>query len=304
MIRLSGYTINEKLEIARRFLLPKQIAAHGLPPKSVTITDKVLEQLIVGYTREAGVRTLERELASVCRKIAVEFADLKVADEKSFVTDVTLEKLEQILGTETFENEVAQRQGVPGVVTGLAYSSSGSGGLLFIEASSCPGKGQLVLTGKLGDVIKESAKISLSWVKTNFHRLKLGMPNDFFEKNDIHIHFPAGATPKDGPSAGIAITVGLVSMLQDKAISSFTAMTGEITLHGQVLPVGGIKEKLLAAHRGGIKRVLIPKRNQKDLQDVPAKVREEMDIRPVSDMWAVLDYCSLNTMEKEILARL
>jgi ATP-dependent Lon protease len=304
VIKLSGYTINEKLEIARRFLLPKQTLAHGLPPNSVTMTDKVLEQLIVGYTREAGVRTLEREIAALCRKIAVEFADLKVGEAETFTTDVTMERLEQILGTEIFENEVAQRQGIPGVVTGLAYSSSGSGGLLFIEASSCPGKGQLVLTGKLGDVIKESAKISLSWVKTNFHRLLIGISIDFFEKNDIHIHFPAGATPKDGPSAGIAITVGLVSMLQNKAISSFTAMTGEITLHGQVLPVGGIKEKLLAAHRAGIKRVLIPKRNRKDLQDIPAKVQQEMDIQLVSDMWSVLDFCSLNTLQREILARL
>ncbi|KAJ3372562.1 hypothetical protein HDU91_003260 [Kappamyces sp. JEL0680] len=290
LIRLSGYTIDEKMEIGRRFLLPKQIAAHGLPSEVVTIPDAVLEKLVIGYTREAGVRNLEREIGALCRTLAVEYSDaIDAKREKDFQGTITAQRLEDIIGAPTFEDEVAERTGIPGVVTGLAWTSTGSGGLLFIEASASPGKGQLVLTGKLGDVIKESARIALSWVRSNLSKLNHSVSLPYFDVHDIHIHFPAGSTPKDGPSAGVAITTALVSMLVAKPISPSTAMTGEMTLRGQVLPVGGIKEKLLAAHRGGIKRVLIPDRNRKDVADVPLKVRQEIDIVYCKTIWQVLE---------------
>ncbi|KAJ3113412.1 hypothetical protein HDU96_003422 [Phlyctochytrium bullatum] len=287
IIRIPGYTFEEKLHIARKYLLPKQIKAHGLEEKHVVVKDEVLNKIAISYTREAGVRNLEREIAAVCRAVAVEFTDAKEKGaEEEFDGFVTHERLEKILGPDKFDDEVAERTSTPGVVTGLAWTSSGAGGLLFIEATQMPGKGNLVLTGKLGDVMKESAQIGLTWVRANAAKIGIAQSDEdsIMENNDVHIHFPAGAIPKDGPrtliysySAGVSIVTALVSLFSGKPVRQHLAMTGEITLRGQVLPVGGIKEKVLAAHRGGIKRVIMPHRNQKDLNEVPANVLSEIE---------------------------
>ncbi|KAJ3190881.1 hypothetical protein HK101_008282 [Irineochytrium annulatum] len=283
VIRIPGYSFEEKLHIAKRYLLPKQISAHGLEPSHLKVPDDVLMKVATGYTREAGVRSLERELASICRAVAVEYADSKEAaqSDSAFDPEVTFERLEKILGNERFDDEVSERSSIPGVVTGLAWTSSGAGGLLFIEATQMPGKGNLVLTGKLGDVMKESAQIGLTWVRANAFNIGIAttVGSSLMENIDVHIHFPAGAIPKDGPSAGIAIVSALVSLFYKKPIRSHLAMTGEITLRGQVLPVGGIKEKVLAAHRGGIKRIIMPNRNRKDLNvtEIPANVKSDIE---------------------------
>ncbi|KAJ3169640.1 hypothetical protein HDU88_000831 [Geranomyces variabilis] len=283
VIRIPGYTFDEKLHIAERHLLPKQIKGHGLDPKHMQIDESVLLKIATGYTREAGVRNLEREIGAVCRAVAVEYADSKEgtagADAVPFDGQVTAEKLEKILGPERYDDEVAERTSIPGVVTGLAWTASGAGGLLFIEATQMAGHGVLHLTGKLGDVIKESAQISLTWVRSNSARLGLSKVSsaNVLEGIDVHIHLPAGAIPKDGPSAGVTIVTALVSLFSHRSVRDHTAMTGEITLRGQVLPVGGIKEKVLAAHRGGIKRIIMPFRNANDLTEVPANVRNEIE---------------------------
>ncbi|KXS20354.1 ATP-dependent protease La [Gonapodya prolifera JEL478] len=277
IIRLPGYTFDEKLHIARKYLLPKQITAHGLSVEDVKMDDEVIMKIATGYTREAGVRNLEREVAGVVRGLAVEYTEGKEKGS-SYEPQVSLEKLAKILGPEMFDDEVAERQQIPGVVTGLAWTAMG-GGLLFIEATEMPGRGQIHLTGKLGDVIKESAQVAVAWVRA--HASALGITKDgkdsLFDKADIHIHFPAGATPKDGPSAGVTIVTAVVGLLTGKAVKDHTAMTGEITLRGQVLPVGGIKEKVLAAHRGGIKNIIIPFRNRKDLVEIPENVRADIN---------------------------
>ncbi|TPX50858.1 hypothetical protein SeLEV6574_g00652 [Synchytrium endobioticum] len=281
VVRIPGYTFDEKLYIAKQHLLPKQVRMHGLQEDDVKIYDKVLMKVATAYTLEAGVRNLERELASVCRAMAVDYADAKEKGRIDLYDPVvTLEKLEKVLGLARFDDEVAERTSVPGVVTGLAWTSSGAGGLLFIEASSVPGKGALQLTGKLGDVIKESAQIGLTWVRGNASRIGItpcGSERSLLDKIDVHIHFPAGATPKDGPSAGVTIVIALVSLFANKVVREHTAMTGEVTLSGQVLPVGGIKEKVLAAHRGGIRHIIIPYRNKKDLAEIPKNVLEETE---------------------------
>ncbi|KNC98542.1 ATP-dependent protease La [Spizellomyces punctatus DAOM BR117] len=280
VIRIPGYTFDEKLHIAKRHLLPKQIKAHGIEPDEIRIEENVLMKIATGYTREAGVRNLEREIGAVCRAMAVEYADAKEkTTPDAFNGNVTPEKLEKILGPERFDDEVAERASIPGVVTGLAWTASGSGGLLFIEATQMAGKGVLHLTGKLGDVIKESAQLGLTWVRANATRLGLAKvsTSNVLEGLDVHIHLPAGAIPKDGPSAGVTIVTALVSLFSQKPVRDHTAMTGEITLRGQVLPVGGIKEKVLAAHRGGIRRVIIPFRNANDLREVPANVRKDIE---------------------------
>ncbi|KAI9031161.1 Lon protease C-terminal proteolytic domain-containing protein [Hyaloraphidium curvatum] len=278
VIRIPGYTFEEKLHIARRYLLPKQIRGHGLTDDDVKISDEVLTKVATGYTREAGVRNLEREIASVCRGLAVEFAASK-ENGQTYDPVVTMERLEKILGPDRFDDEVSERTAIPGVVTGLAWTASGSGGLLFIEATQMPGKGQLQLTGKLGDVIKESAQIAVTWVRAHANELGItAKATDLLlDKSDIHIHFPAGATPKDGPSAGVTIATALVSLFTGKPVREHTAMTGEITLRGQVLPVGGIKEKVLAGHRGGIRRIILPFRNKKDLTEIPNNVKDEIE---------------------------
>ena len=281
VIRLSGYTFQEKLQIASRYLLPKQLKAHGLEPSQVDISEELLQYIAVNYTREAGVRHLERELASICRAVAVDLARTAGTAMAGDKRVLTVDRVTEILGPAPFEDDVNERVAVPGVTVGLAWTATGSGGLLFIEATRMPGTGQLTLTGMLGDVIKESAQTALSWVRS--HATELGLaprgaaPVSLLDKTDIHIHFPAGAIPKDGPSAGVTIVTALVSLLTNERIRPYTAMTGEITLRGLVLPVGGIKEKVLAAHRSGIRRVILPYRNQKNLVDVPANVRDQIE---------------------------
>jgi len=272
ILELPGYTFEEKVHIARNHLIPKQLREHGLPTESISITEPAIIRIIIGYTREAGVRNLERRIADICRAIAVEVASGKVAvGEKRAIVE---QDVEEMLGAEKFYNESAERTELPGVATGLAWTAAG-GDILFIEATRMQGKGSLTLTGQLGDVMKESAQAALSYLRSKAD--SIGIPPNFLERTDIHIHFPAGAIPKDGPSAGVTILTALVSLLTGIRVRSDVAMTGEITLRGLVLPVGGIKEKVLAAHRAGMKRVILPARNEKDLTDVPEQARKELD---------------------------
>lgn len=268
VIHLPGYTAEEKLQIAKRYLVSKQAEACGLDPYQCEITDEALTAIIRDYTREAGVRNLEREIGAVFRHAAVRIGEGEIER-----LTVTPELLPSILGPRRFESEVAMRTSVPGVATGLAWTPVG-GDILFIEASRAPGSGKLTLTGQLGDVMKESAQAALSLAKAR--SADLGIQPEVFEKSDIHIHVPAGATPKDGPSAGVAIFVALVSLLTQKAVRNDTAMTGEISLRGLVLPVGGIKEKVLAALAAGITRVMLPARNQKELEEIPDEAKKKL----------------------------
>jgi ATP-dependent Lon protease len=268
VIELTGYTEDEKVEIAKRYLVRRQLEANGLKPEQVSVSDAALRQIARDYTREAGVRNLERAIGSVLRNVAVRIAEGSITQVSIDVADIV-----PILGAPRFENEVAMRTSVPGVATGLAWTPVG-GDILFIESTRVPGTGKLILTGQLGDVMKESAQAALSLVKSQASRL--GIDPAQFEKSDVHIHVPAGAIPKDGPSAGVAMFTSLVSLMSGKTVGSDLAMTGEISLRGVVLPVGGIKEKTVAAHRAGIRRVLLPARNRKDLEDVPQTVRDEM----------------------------
>src|SRR5262245_29229279 len=269
IIQLSGYTAGEKLEIAKRYLLRRQLEANGLKAEQVEIDDAALRRIIDGYTREAGVRNLEREIGRVLRGVAVEVAEGK-ADKRH----IGIEDVEKILGAVRFENEVAMRSSVPGVATGLAWTPVG-GDILFIEATRTPGGGRLLLTGQLGEVMRESAQAALSLVKSMASGLKIEPA--LFEKSDIHVHVPAGATPKDGPSAGVAMFMALASLLTGRVIRSDTAMTGEISLRGLVLPVGGIKEKVVAAQGAGITRVMLPARNRRDYDDIPEEVRKSLE---------------------------
>jgi len=280
VLEIPGYTREEKLEIARRHLVPKQIAEHGLTDQQIVLTNESLTTIIEQYTREAGVRNLEREVANVIRGVAV-----KIAEATPYDINVTAESVADLLGPQKYYSEVAERTEIPGVATGLAWTAAG-GDILFIEASGMSGKGQLILTGQLGDVMKESARAGLSWVRT--HVEELGITTDF-EKTDIHLHVPAGGVSKDGPSAGVAITLALVSLLTGRRVRGDVAMTGEITLRGTVLPVGGIKEKVLAAHRAGVKRVLLPERNRKDIVDIPETVRQDMELSFVKKIDEVLE---------------
>jgi ATP-dependent Lon protease len=272
ILELPGYTFEEKVHIAQNHLIPKQLREHGLSPDAISFAEKGLIKIIMAYTREAGVRNLERRIADVCRAVAVEVASGKLAVGTKRPVDET--DLDDMLGPEKFYNETAERTEIPGVATGLAWTAAG-GDILFIEATKMSGKGSLTLTGQLGDVMKESAQAALSYLRSKSDTL--GIPANFLEKTDIHIHFPAGSIPKDGPSAGVTILTALVSLLAGIRVRSDVAMTGEVTLRGLVLPVGGIKEKVLAAHRAGIKRVIIPARNEKDLVDVPEQARNEME---------------------------
>jgi ATP-dependent Lon protease len=269
IISLAGYTANEKLEIARRYLVRRQMEANGLQPGQVEIADDALRDIIQRYTREAGVRNLEREIGKVLRHAAV-----RIAEGQSGPIRIAAGDLATILGAPPFENEVAMRTGIPGVATGLAWTPVG-GDILFIEATANSGNGRLILTGQLGEVMRESAQAALSIVKNRAS--SFGIDAGRFEKIDIHIHVPAGATPKDGPSAGVAMFMALVSLLTDRTMRNDTAMTGEISLRGLVLPVGGIKEKVVAAQRAGIKRVMLPARNRKDFEDIPQETRQELE---------------------------
>ncbi len=269
IIELTGYTEEEKVEIARRYLVRRQLEANGLADGQAAITDQALLRIARDYTREAGCRSLEREIGAVLRNVAVRVAEGKATAVKIDAADVA-----EILGAPRFENEVAMRVSLPGVATGLAWTPVG-GDILFIEATRVPGKGALILTGQLGDVMKESAQAALSLVKSQSDAL--GLDPALFEKSDIHVHVPAGAIPKDGPSAGVAIYTALVSLLTNRTVRNDVAMTGEISLRGLVLPVGGIKEKTVAAHRAGIRTVLLPARNRKDLEDIPESVKRDVE---------------------------
>ena len=269
IIMLSSYTEEEKRNIARRYLVARQLAANGVTADQVEVDDASLTQIIRHYTREAGVRGLEREIGKVVR-----YAAVKIADGSAGHVSVTMSELKEILGDPIFENEVAQRTSVPGVATGMAWTPVG-GDILFIEATKMPGKGGLILTGQLGDVMKESAQAALSLVKSR--AAAMGIAPKLFEENDVHVHVPAGATPKDGPSAGVAMFMALSSLFLGRTIRSDTSMTGEISLRGLVLPVGGIKEKVVAAASAGITRVMLPARNRRDYDDIPESTREKLD---------------------------
>jgi ATP-dependent Lon protease len=269
IITLAGYTEDEKLEIARRYLVGRQLAANGLTASQIELADGVLRGLIRDYTREAGVRSLEREIGRLLRHAAVEIAEGKTDHVRIGEGDLTT-----ILGAPRFENEVAMRTSVPGVATGLAWTPVG-GDILFVEATRTPGKGSFILTGQLGDVMRESAQAALSLAKNR--AAAIGIDPAAFERTDIHIHIPAGAIPKDGPSAGVAIFMALVSLLTGRTVRNDTAMTGEISLRGLVLPVGGIKEKVVAAAAAGIARVMLPSRNRRDYDEIPQSARDKLE---------------------------
>jgi len=269
IIELTGYTEDEKVEIAKRYLVKRQLDANGLKPEQAIITAAALRQLVRDYTREAGVRNLERTIGSVLRNVAV-----RVAEGKITAGTVDVGDLHGILGAARFESEIAMRTSVPGVATGLAWTPVG-GDILFIESTRVPGNGKLILTGQLGDVMKESAQAALSLLKSKAEFL--GIDPTLFDRSDIHVHVPAGAIPKDGPSAGVSMFTSLVSLLTGIEVHNDVAMTGEISLRGLVLPIGGVKEKSVAAHRAGIRKVLLPARNAKDLEDVPDSVRKDVE---------------------------
>ena len=290
IIRLAGYTEDEKLNIAMRYLVPKQLKAHGLKVAEIEITEASVQEIIRFYTREAGVRSLDREISKICRKVVKDILTTKLTlpkDGRIEKVVVTPEVVEKYLGVQRFDYGLAAKENQIGQVTGLAWTQVG-GDLLTIESVAMPGKGKMITTGKLGDVMQESIQAAMSVVRSRAKRL--GIPEDFYEKNDIHIHFPEGATPKDGPSAGIGITTAMVSVLTNIPVRADVAMTGEITLRGEVLPIGGLKEKLLAAHRGGIKTVLIPDQNVKDLTEIPENVKNCLEIHPVKWIDEVLEF--------------
>ncbi len=282
VIELAGYTEEEKLEIAKRHIIPKQVVEHGLTDQQVEFSDEAVLSIAVGYTHEAGVRNLEREIGAVCRKVA-----RGVTEGNTEKITVTREKVSDMLGPIKFFPEVAERTQRPGVAIGLAWTPNG-GDILFIEATRMVGKKGLTLTGHLGDVMKESAQTALSYVRSQADQLHI--PADFYDNCDIHIHVPSGAIPKDGPSAGITMVTALASLLTGRKVRQDVAMTGEITLRGKVMPIGGLKEKVLAARRAGITTVILPQRNEKDLEDVPPKVREEMQFRFVEFIDEVLEH--------------
>ena len=304
IIRLAGYTEDEKINIAMKYLLPKQLKTHGLKATEISISESVIRDIVRYYTREAGVRRLEQEVAKICRKVVKELllsaTQAKTKQENSEKAakkiNVASKNLEKYLGVYRYDYGVAAKDNQVGQVTGLAWTSVG-GELLTIEAVMLPGKGKTITTGKLGDVMQESVQAAMSVVRSRAKRL--GIAEDFYEKKDIHIHLPEGATPKDGPSAGIGLTTALVSVLTGIAARADVAMTGEITLRGEVLPIGGLKEKLLAAHRGGIKTVLIPEANVKDLVDIPDNIKSHLQIHPVKWIDQVLEL-ALETMPQPL----
>ena len=276
IIQLAGYTIAEKLHIARNYLIARQVEANGLKPSQVTFRDDAVTEIISSYTHEAGVRNLERAIGAICRKLAREVAEAEKGARKRFTVNV--KRVHELLGRPRIYAEVKRRTSDPGVATGLAWTPVG-GDILFIEASAMPGSGHLTVTGQLGDVMKESAMAAMSYVRV--HSRELGLEDDYFQNHDIHIHVPAGAIPKDGPSAGVTMATAIASLVTGTPINSEVAMTGEVTLTGQVLPIGGLKEKTLAAQRAGISTVILPSRNEADLEDVPEELRKGMSFVPV-----------------------
>jgi ATP-dependent Lon protease len=282
VIRLSGYTEDEKVNIAMRHLIPKQMKNHGLKAEEVAISESAVRDIIRYYSREAGVRSLERELSKICRKVVKAL----ILKKRAARTAINAKNLGNYLGVRRYTFGIAEKNNQVGQVTGLAWTEVG-GELLTIESAVMPGKGKVVSTGKLGEVMQESIQAALTVVRSRSQRL--GIAEDFYQKNDIHIHLPEGATPKDGPSAGIGICTAMVSVLTSIPVRADVAMTGEITLRGEVLPIGGLKEKLLAAHRGGIKLVMIPEENVKDLAEIPDNVKNRLEIHPVKWIDQVLE---------------
>jgi ATP-dependent Lon protease len=280
IIQLSGYTEEEKVHIARLYLVPRQQEENGLQPHQIELTDDALRRVVAEYTREAGVRTLERQIGTIARKVAA-----RVASEPAHTAIVDAREVETYLGPPRFRSETAFRTSRPGVATGVAWTEAG-GDVLFIETSLMPGTGNLTLTGQLGAVMQESARAALSHIRQN--AAALGIPSDFLSKQDLHIHVPAGAIPKDGPSAGVTMATGIVSAARGMPVESDVAMTGEITLSGLVLPVGGIREKALAARRHGIRTFILPEMNRQDLEELPEEVRSDMRFVPVSTLEEVL----------------
>ncbi|KAL8657578.1 MAG: hypothetical protein Q9226_001788 [Calogaya cf. arnoldii] len=296
-ISLSGYTTVEKRHIANQHLIPKQITTNALSEGQVRFSDEVVDMIITAYTRESGVRNLEREIGSVCRYKAVEYADANDSSDPSAVQsynpNVSVSDLETILGIERFDEEIAETKSVPGIVTGLvAYSTGGQGSILFIEVADIPGTGRVQLTGKLGDVLKESVEVALTWVKA--HSFELGLTHDsnedIMKDRSVHVHCPSGAIPKDGPSAGLAHTMALISLFSGRAVPPQIAMTGEVSLRGRVMPVGGIMEKLIGALRAGVKTVLLPNHNRKDVKDLPEEVKEGLEIVHVGHIWEAVRF--------------
>jgi ATP-dependent Lon protease len=283
VIELPGYTEEEKVEIARRYLVPRQRSQNGVDKVGLELPDETLQGLIRSYTREAGVRNLEREIGSVARKVARRVAEEGVEGPVT----VTPEQLPDLLGPVRFESELAERAGVPGVAVGLAWTPTG-GEILFVESTRMDGKGGLKLTGSLGDVMRESAEAARSWLRG--HAGELGIDPRSFEVQDVHLHVPGGAVPKDGPSAGVAMVTSLASLLTGRPAPPDVAMTGEITLRGKVLPVGGIKEKLLAARRAGIRRVVIPERNEKDVAEIPVELLKGLELLYVGSIDEALEH--------------
>jgi ATP-dependent Lon protease len=281
-LELPGYSEDQKLMIAKEFLISKEIDEHGLNSEYIEFQDSALEVIINSYTREAGVRNLEREIAAICRGVA---KDVAAGIEGKVI--IGPETLHKFLGPVKFFPEVADRTSEPGVATGLAWTPTG-GDIIFVEATKMRGEKGLTLTGQLGDVMKESAQAALAYVRSKAK--DFGIDEDFFEKNDIHIHVPAGAIPKDGPSAGITMLIALVSLLTNKPVRNDVAMTGEITLRGLVLPVGGIKEKVLAAMRAGIRTIILPEKNEKDLEEIPERIRKEMTFKYIQRMDEAVEF--------------
>jgi len=292
VIRLSGYTEDEKVNIAERYLVPKQMKNNGLKEEELAIKESTIRDIVRYYTREAGVRNLEREISKVCRKVVKDVL-LKKPGKKLSVTPAALEKY---LGVKRFRYGQADEHDQVGQVTGLAWTEVG-GELLRIESALVPGKGKFSYTGQLGDVMQESIQAAMTVVRSRSEAL--GIESDFYQKYDIHVHVPEGATPKDGPSAGVAMCTALVSALTKIPVRATVAMTGEITLRGEVLPIGGLKEKLLAAHRGGIQTVLIPEENERDLAEIPKNIKQHLDIRPVRWIDHVLEVALAHAPEKK-----
>jgi ATP-dependent Lon protease len=282
ILELPGYTVQEKIKIAQNYLIPRQLEAHGLSENYIKFKPKAIEKIILDYTREAGLRNLERNIAAICRQVVV-----KIAEGEKGLTHITPEKLNTFLGAPKFYREIAERTNEPGVAIGLAWTPTG-GEIMFVEATKMKGRKSLILTGSLGEVMKESAEAALSYIRSKAKQY--GIPEDFYENGDIHIHVPAGAIPKDGPSAGITICTALVSLLTERTVKEDLAMTGEITLRGLLLPVGGIKEKILAAHLAGIKYVALPKKNAADLEEVPKEVKEEIGFLLAEEAGEIINF--------------
>jgi ATP-dependent Lon protease len=286
VIQLAGYTEEEKLEIARRYLVPRQIERNGLKRSWISIGDRALRAVIAGYTREAGVRQLEREIGTLCRKVARQVAESD--GRRPARVSISEARVAELLGRRRFLPETRRRTREPGVATGLAWTPVG-GDVLFVEATAYAGEGRLTITGQLGDVMRESAQAALSWVRGHHAQVAPGLGDRWFAEHDLHVHVPAGAIPKDGPSAGITMATALSSLVSGRPVRDDVAMTGEITLTGQVLPIGGLKEKALAAQRSGIGTVIAPARNEPDAEDIPEHLRRELSFVWVDDVEQVLE---------------